>query len=135
MTNSSNGERWQTTTSARGWYFIEYLSVGGPYRIEVRAVGYEPVRRDSIFLALGQRLTAHFSADTGRRPVTRDHGHRHGRPRFSVARTGPAQIIPDSTIARLPVGGRDYAELAVSPPRSPEPQRRALLHRPARPAQ
>ena len=37
--NTSNGERWQTTTTGRGRYFVEYLSVGGPYRIEVRAVG------------------------------------------------------------------------------------------------
>ena len=28
--NTSNGERWQTATSARGRYFIEYLTVGGP---------------------------------------------------------------------------------------------------------
>ncbi|MGH7518113.1 MAG: carboxypeptidase-like regulatory domain-containing protein, partial [Gemmatimonadales bacterium] len=42
VTNTSNGERWRTTTSARGRYFLEYLSVGGPYRIEVRAVGYTP---------------------------------------------------------------------------------------------
>ena len=38
VTNTSNGERWRTTTSARGRYFIEYLSVGGTYWIEVRAV-------------------------------------------------------------------------------------------------
>jgi Carboxypeptidase regulatory-like domain len=41
-TNTSNGERWQTTTSSRGRYFLEHLSVGGPYRIEGRAVGFEP---------------------------------------------------------------------------------------------
>src|SRR6266550_69411 len=27
VTNTSNGERWQTTTSPHGRYFIEYLSV------------------------------------------------------------------------------------------------------------
>jgi Tol biopolymer transport system component len=42
IVNASNGERWRTTTTGRGHYFIEYLSVGGPYRIEVRAVGYQP---------------------------------------------------------------------------------------------
>ena len=44
VTNTSTGERWQTTTSARGRYFIEYLSVGGPYRIEVSAIGFAPER-------------------------------------------------------------------------------------------
>ena len=45
VTNTSTGERWQTTTSARGRYFIEYLSVGGPYRIDVSAIGFTPERR------------------------------------------------------------------------------------------
>ena len=51
--NPSDGERWQTTTNARGRYFIDYLSVGGPYRIEVRAVGYEPAQRESNFSRIG----------------------------------------------------------------------------------
>ena len=116
IVNASNGERWQTVTGARGRYFIEYLSVGGPYRIEVRAIGYEPARREALFLALGQRLTIDFALA----PVvvrlqeitvagTID-------PRLSAARTGPAQIISDSTIARLPVARRDYTELALLSP-------------------
>ena len=42
VTNTSTGERWQATTGTRGRFFIEYLSVGGPYRIEVTAIGYVP---------------------------------------------------------------------------------------------
>ena len=37
-------------------------------------------------------------------------------PRLSAARTGPAQIISDSIIARLPVTRRDYTELALLSP-------------------
>ncbi|MGH7498171.1 MAG: carboxypeptidase-like regulatory domain-containing protein [Gemmatimonadales bacterium] len=43
VSNVSNGGRWETRTNARGRYFIENLSVGGPYRIEVRAIGFAPV--------------------------------------------------------------------------------------------
>jgi hypothetical protein len=116
VVNASNGERWQTTTSARGRYFVEYLSVGGPYRIEIRAIGYEPAQRDSIFLALGQRLTADFvlrSAVVRLQEITVTGT---ADPRLSAARTGPAQIISDTTIARLPVAGRDYTELALLSP-------------------
>ena len=60
VTDISTGERWQTTTSARGRYFIEYLSVGGRDRIDVSAIGFTPERRDSTFLALGQRLVVDF---------------------------------------------------------------------------
>jgi hypothetical protein len=116
VTNTSNGERWQTSTNGRGRYFIEYLSVGGPYRIEVVAIGYYPARRDSIFLALGQRLAVHFTLTSAVLQLqeitvtgTSDAG-------FDAARTGPSQIITDSTIARLPVRRRDYTELALLSP-------------------
>ena len=33
-------------------------------------------------------------------------------PRFDAARTGPAQVISDSMIAKLPISRRDYTELA-----------------------
>ena len=40
--NSATGERWQTVTGASGRYALEYLSVGGPYSIEARAIGFAP---------------------------------------------------------------------------------------------
>jgi hypothetical protein len=116
VANGSNGERWRTTTNARGGYFVEHLSVGGPYRIEVQAIGFEPARRDSAFLALGQRLNADFaliSAVVRLQEITVSGA---ADPRFSAARTGPAQVISDSTIVRLPVRGRDYTELALLSP-------------------
>jgi carboxypeptidase family protein len=116
VVNSSNGERWQTTTNARGRYFIEYLSVGGPYRIEVRAVGYQPALRVLIRLALGQRLTADFALTPAVLQIPEITVTGTDDPRFSAARTGPAQIISDSTIARLPVDRRDYTELALLSP-------------------
>ena len=112
VVNASNGEQWQTTTNARGRYSFQYLSIGGPYRIEVRALGFEPTQRDSILLALGQRLTADFTLIpavlqlepiTVRPPAGADLG---------AARTGPAQTISAATIERLPIEGRDYTELA-----------------------
>jgi hypothetical protein len=112
VTNTSNGERWRTTTSARGRYFIEYLSVGGPYRIEVRAVGYDPAQRESILLALGQRLTADFALTPAVVQLQEITVTGTTDPRFSAARTSPTQIISGSTISRLPVDGRDYTELA-----------------------
>jgi hypothetical protein len=116
VTNSSTGERWRTTTSARGRYFIEYLSVGGPYRIEVRAVGYTPARRDSLRLRLGQRLAADFTLTPAAVQLQEISVTGALDPRLSADRTGPAQIISDSTIARLPVPGRDFTELAVLAP-------------------
>ena len=48
LTNTATGERWQTATSASGRFFAEHLSVGGPYRIEIRAIGYAPARQEGV---------------------------------------------------------------------------------------
>jgi hypothetical protein len=116
VVNTSSGERWQTKTNARGRYFLEYLSVGGPYRIEVRAVGYTPARRDFVRLGLGHRLTTDFTLIPAAVQLEEIAVTGAADPRLSDDRTGPAQIIPDGTIGRLPVRGRDFTELAVLAP-------------------
>ena len=116
VVNTSTGERWQTTTSSRGRYFLEHLSVGGPYRLEVRAVGYTPARRVFSRLALGQRLTAHFTLTPAVVQLPEITVTGTEDPRFSASRTGPALIISDSLIARLPSIGRDYTDLALLSP-------------------
>ncbi len=112
VTNTSTGERWQTTTGERGRYFIEYLSVGGPYRIDVSAIGFTPARRDSTFLALGQRLVVDFALT----PAALELKEITVTSAGAAARTGPSQVISDSTIARLAVDHRDYTELALLSP-------------------
>ena len=55
VTNAATGERWQTITGTRGRYALEYLSVGGPYSIEARAIGFTPAGTGGITLSLGER--------------------------------------------------------------------------------
>src|SRR4051812_25717254 len=61
VTNTATGERWRTATNANGRFFVEHLSLGGPYRIEVHAIGFAPASQDGIFLSLGERHTTGFS--------------------------------------------------------------------------
>ena len=116
VTNGSNGERWQGTTNASGRYFLENLSVGGPYRIEVRAIGFEPAMREGVLLGLGQYLIADFTLLTSVVQLEELTVSATADPNLSVSRTGPAQVISDSTIARVPVNRRDYTELALLSP-------------------
>ena len=55
VTNTAGGGRWRTTTRADGRYAFEYLSVGGPYAIEARAIGFRPASETGITLSLGER--------------------------------------------------------------------------------
>jgi hypothetical protein len=117
VTNTANGQRWQTVSHSKGRYSMEQLSIGGPYVIEVRAVGYAPVRRDGLSLSLGQRLTA----DLTLKPLAYQLGeiavNAAADPLINAGRTGPSYSVPESTAARVPVFGRDFLRLALLSPR------------------
>src|SRR5690349_2170412 len=116
VTNGATGERWRPAPDPRGRYCVACLAIGGPYVVAVRAVGYRPARRDSLFVALGQRVTADFMLSDAEIELEEivvtaaDSGLSPG------ARTGPSRIITGSTIGRLSVKGRDYTALAVLAP-------------------
>jgi Carboxypeptidase regulatory-like domain len=123
VTNASTGERWRTVSRSKGRYFLENLSVGGPYRIAVRTVGFQPGQVEGVFLSLGERFTANFSlapAVVELAPITVSGT---ADPRINAARTGPSQVLVESTIERLPVAERDFSQLAIlSPQVSPGPE-------------
>ena len=116
VTNTATGERWETRTGTKGRFYIEHLSIGGPYRLQVRAVGFAPLRRENVYLALGQRLTL----EVGLRPAAMELESltvvARADARINPSRTGPAQVIAESTIARVPIRGRDFSELALLSP-------------------
>src|SRR5712692_6389661 len=58
IVNTANGQRWRLSTSAAGGYALENVPVGGPYTIDIRALGFEPVHLSVPALALGQRYVA-----------------------------------------------------------------------------
>ncbi len=116
VTNGSNGERWRTSSMSGGRYLLEHLSVGGPYQLAVRALGFEPATRDGIFLSLGQRLRLDFVLHPGvtlLEPLT---VRAADDPLINPGRTGPSQIIAESTLTRLPISGRDLLAVASLSP-------------------
>lgn len=116
VTKTSNGERWRTGTGSSGRFYLDHLSIGGPYRIEVRAVGYQPSERVGVFLSLGQRLSADFALVPATVTLEEITVVAAADPRINPGRTGPAQIVSESTIARLPITDRDFTQLALLSP-------------------
>ncbi len=45
VTNVATGERWRTVTRGDGRFVLDHLSVGGPYRVDVLALGFSPARQ------------------------------------------------------------------------------------------
>jgi outer membrane receptor protein involved in Fe transport len=116
VTNTSTGERWQTVTGGNGRFFLEHLSVGGPYRLDVRAIGFTPAERSGVFLSLGQRATFDVALVPTVFQLEEVSVNAVADARINSGRTGPAMTVSDSTIVRLPVDGRDFTRLALLSP-------------------
>lgn len=116
LTNTSDGRRWEVATSAAGRYVLEDVGIGGPYALEVRALGFAAATRTGILLALGERLVADFvlrPAAVELSPITVAGS---ADRRLSASRTGPADVISTEMIAALPNPGRDFLALAALSP-------------------
>ncbi|MGH7319146.1 MAG: carboxypeptidase regulatory-like domain-containing protein, partial [Candidatus Rokuibacteriota bacterium] len=116
VTNLSNGRRWEIATTSAGRFFLEDVTIGGPYRIEARALGFRPEARTGIVLALGQRLVADFvlrPIAIELEPVTVG---ATADPVLNPSRTGPAEVISAATIAGLPNRSRDFLTLTTLSP-------------------
>ena len=60
LTNTATGARQQATTNSAGRYNFENVAPGGPYTVEVRAIGFQQASKTGIMLALGQRYVQDF---------------------------------------------------------------------------
>ncbi len=116
ITNTATGERWQTLTHGDGRFFLDHLSIGGPYRLDVRAIGFAPAEHTGVFLSLGQRVTSDFGLAPAAFQLEEVTVRAEADPRINAARTGPALTVPESTIVRLAVDGRDFTRLALLSP-------------------
>jgi hypothetical protein len=116
ITNTSTGERWQTVTRSNGRFFLPHLSVGGPYRISVSAIGFTPAEQSGLLVSLGQLATVDFGLEPSAFQIQEVVVNAATDPRINSARTGPAQTISESTIVRLPIDGRDFTRLALLSP-------------------
>ena len=120
ITNTANGERWKTTTHTGGRYSFEYLSVGGPYRLEARAIGFRPADKSGIVLSLGERLRVDLGFFLPRRGPARPEitVSAPRDPTLDPGRTGPAQSVSAVQARNLPVRNRDFSQLALLSPQA-----------------
>ncbi len=115
-TLSASGARWQVVTDAAGRYFVENVQVGGPYLIEVSAVGFQPTSRNGVFLDLGQRCRAEFVLEPSAVELPALTVTASVDPLLDVGRTGPAHIVSQADLAGVPNLARDLNVVAALGP-------------------
>jgi outer membrane receptor protein involved in Fe transport len=116
LLNTSTGVRMQTATNNAGRYNFENAAPGGPYTIEVRAIGFQPATKTGVMLTLGQRYVQDFVLEA--QPVTLEEVTviAATNPLINSARTGPGQIVSDTSIQRYPLLGRNFTDLIRTSP-------------------
>lgn len=116
LTNTSNGAKQQTSTNAAGRYNLENATPGGPYTIEVRAIGFQPASKTGIMLTLGQRYVQDFEMKQQAVTLEELTVVAATNPLINSGRTGAAQIVSESTIQRIPLLGRNFTDILRTSP-------------------
>jgi hypothetical protein len=118
ITNSSNGRRSEVSTPSNGRYVLEGVGIGGPYDINVRAVGFTPETRSGIVLALGQRVVADFVLQPAILELPPLSVTASTDPVLNSSRSGPSEIITAERIAALPNLGRGLLSVTLQSPQA-----------------
>ena len=116
VVNTLTGQRFQVATRGTGRYTFENLPPGGPYTIEVRAIGFQSGRRTGVQLALGQRFSGDFTLRAQVVEVQELVVQGQEDPIINRGRTGASSTVSDSAVSNLPSIGRSFTDLiTVSP--------------------
>jgi len=116
LINTSNGQRYSTRSSSDGRFYFENAQVGGPYTLEVRALGFAPEQATGVTLSLGQRFVRDFSLKRTAVEVAGITVSANENPLLSSSRTGAASTISGDVINRLPTLGRNLTDFVSTVP-------------------
>ncbi|HEX5632486.1 MAG TPA: carboxypeptidase-like regulatory domain-containing protein, partial [Gemmatimonadales bacterium] len=116
VVNRATGFVSLTQTRRDGRYFVAGLEVGGPYSVIARRIGYQRQVRDGQTVSLSQDLVVDFRlspqpVQLGLVTVTPE-----ASPVLSAERTGPATLVSDSLLRRLPTLGRNFTDFLMLVP-------------------
>jgi outer membrane receptor protein involved in Fe transport len=116
LTNTTTGAKQQTATNGAGRYNLENATPGGPYTIDVRAIGFQAASKTGIMLTLGQKYAQDF--ELKQQVVTLEELTviASTNPLINSGRTGAAQTVTDTAIQRLPLLGRNFTSLLATSP-------------------
>jgi outer membrane receptor protein involved in Fe transport len=117
VTNRSTGVTTSAQSRENGRYFVQSLEVGGPYSVEVRRLGFEPVVQNNVTVTLSQ--TTRVDILLSPQAVTLTEVTTLGTVRqvdFSPSHQGVGTVVNDTLIRRVPTLNRDFTDLVKLTP-------------------
>ncbi len=116
LINAATGERHAVRTRDDGSYSLENVSIGGPYSVTARALGFEPKTSTAFSLVLGQRFVLDLALKRAAVQVSGITVNAESDPLVSPARTGASTFLSDRAIHRLPTLNRSFTDFMSTAP-------------------
>jgi len=112
------GSQYGTVTDLDGFYRLPNLNAGGPYKITISFVGFEPLAKDGVYLQLGQTLK--FDATLSEQATALEGIEIVAQQQdiFDGNRTGAETTIGLTTIQSLPSVGRNLSDFTRLTPQA-----------------
>lgn len=116
-THVPSGTIYGTITQSNGSFTIPGMRIGGPYRIEISYVGYQPKAINGINLSLGEPYTLNETLSTGGKELETITVV-GSSSKLSQERTGAATIINTQQLSTLPTINRSISDFTRLTPQS-----------------
>jgi hypothetical protein len=113
-----SGTQYRGVTRSGGAYSIPNMRVGGPYRISVRAIGFEPKDQDEVFLNLAQNLRLDYQLVRQAVQLTELTVTGERDEVLNAGRTGAATFLKRDQVTQMPSIKRSTVDLTRIDPRS-----------------
>ena len=113
-----SGTQYRAVTRTGGAYGLPNLRVGGPYRVTVTLIGYEPRVEDNVTLNLGQTLRLDFRLRQQALELTGVEVLAGRDEILNAGRTGAATFVTSDQVSALPSIKRSTRDLTRLDPRS-----------------
>ncbi|HEY7408549.1 MAG TPA: carboxypeptidase-like regulatory domain-containing protein, partial [Gemmatimonadaceae bacterium] len=110
--------QYRATVRSGGVYTIPNMRVGGPYRVTVTMIGFQPRSEPNIFLSLGQNYRLDFRMQPQAVTLRGVEVTAEQDPVLNAGRTGAATTIDPEKVALLPSVKRSTRDLTRVDPRS-----------------
>jgi hypothetical protein len=112
------GSRYGAATRGNGTYTIKGVRVGGPYRVQVTFVGYNPQKKGITNIELGQTVTLDFELEEGSLELDEIAVVAQVDPVFSSGRTGAKTNISREEIDKTPTLSRSLSDFTRLTPQN-----------------
>jgi hypothetical protein len=113
-----SGSQYGTVTDLDGFYRLPNMNVGGPYKITITFVGYEPFVKEGIFLTLGQTLKLDVNLSEQAQALEGVEIVAQQNDIFDGNRTGAETYVSNAEIQKMPTINRSISDFARVTPQA-----------------